>query len=268
MVVFTELDLGSSVFIPPSTKRYTACVTGGSMLAFILKALSVCCLLLPVLRTLQQLHPNLHWQWLLALDYGGALVRDHVFTVIFPLINLPLSLPRSLRLHVCFASTPDQEASSCLPARLAAAGNAAVRLAFTAQKGEERESREGEERQRAGAQEEQSQEDEVNELTRGGGITKSQTLQYEMQKKKTIRKFLWEVSEPKVTLAKYIFCPKPKDYSKETEAMNGFPKFGIYMKSLVLLLPILCYCVIAKNKKNRQFLLISRYPWDLVYKNI
>lgn len=205
MVVFTELDLDSSVFIPPSTKRYTACVTGGSMLAFIPKALSVCCLLLPVLRTLQQLHPNLHWQWLLALDYGGALVRDHVFTVIFPLINLPLSLPRSLRLHVCFTSTPDQEASSCLPARLAAAGNAAVRLAFTAQKGEERESREGEERQRAGAQEEQSQEDEVNELTRGGGLSKSQTVQYKMHKTKTIRKFLWNVSEPTVMLAKYIF---------------------------------------------------------------
>lgn len=58
---------------------------------------------------------------------------------------------------------PDQEASSRLPARLAAAGNAAVCVALTAQEGEEGESREGEGRQGAGAQEEQSQEDEVNE---------------------------------------------------------------------------------------------------------
>lgn len=59
----------------------------------------------------------------------------------------------------------DQETSSCLPARLAAAGNSAVRVALAAQKGKERESRAGEERQRASAQEEQSQEDEVNKLT-------------------------------------------------------------------------------------------------------
>lgn len=55
----------------------------------------------------------------------------------------------------------DQEASSRLPARLAAAGNAAVCVALAAQKGEKGASREGEERQRASPQEKQSQEDEV-----------------------------------------------------------------------------------------------------------
>lgn len=65
--------------------------------------------------------------------------------------------------------SPDQEASSRLPARLAAAGNAAVCVALAAQKGKEGASREGEERQGAGAQEEQSQEDEVNKLTWGWG---------------------------------------------------------------------------------------------------
>lgn len=86
--------------------------------------------------------------------------------MIFPLINLPHSVspfppPRCLFLS---SSPPDQETSPRLPARLAAAGNAAVRVALTAQKGKEGEGREGEERQRAGAQEEQSQEDEVNKI--------------------------------------------------------------------------------------------------------
>lgn len=73
--------------------------------------------------------------------------------MIFPLINLPLRLSLSLSPALClflFLSA-DQEASSRLPARLAAAGNAAVRVALTAQKGKEGESREGEERQGAGA---------------------------------------------------------------------------------------------------------------------
>lgn len=64
---------------------------------------------------------------------------------------------------------PDQEASSRLAARLAAAGNAAVCVALAAQEGKEGESGEGEERQGAGAQEEQSQEDEVSALARGEG---------------------------------------------------------------------------------------------------
>lgn len=40
---------------------------------------------------------------------------------------------------------PDQEASSRLPARLAAAGNAAVCVTLAAEKGKEGEGREGEE---------------------------------------------------------------------------------------------------------------------------
>lgn len=109
-----------------------------------------------------------------------------MLTVIFPLINLPhsplsLSLFMSLSLSPPFLS-PDQEASPRLPARLAAAGNAAVRVALAAQKGKEGESGEGEERQRAGAQEEQSQEDEVNKLTRGGGINGNRILQGCMNK--------------------------------------------------------------------------------------
>lgn len=54
-----------------------------------------------------------------------------------------------------------QEASSRLAAGVAAAGNAAVRVALAAQEGEEGESRAGEERPGAGAQEEQPQKDEV-----------------------------------------------------------------------------------------------------------
>lgn len=80
-----------------------------------------------------------------------------MFPVIFPLINLPFgSLPIASRFCVyspCFspppttrpAIPPDQEASSRLAARLAAAGNAAVRVALAAQEGKEGESGEGEE---------------------------------------------------------------------------------------------------------------------------
>lgn len=140
--------------------------------------------MLPELRTLEQLRPNKHWQWLLALDCGGTLAWSHVPAMIFPLINLPHSVspfppPRCLFLS---SSPPDQETSPRLPARLAAAGNAAVRVALTAQKGKEGEGREGEERQRAGAQEEQSQEDEVNKIIWNGGINGNQTVQGCMNK--------------------------------------------------------------------------------------
>lgn len=57
---------------------------------------------------------------------------------------------------------PAQEASPRLPARLSAAGNAAVRVAVATQKGEEGASREGQERTGDDAEKEQSQEDEVN----------------------------------------------------------------------------------------------------------
>lgn len=96
--------------------------------------------------------------------------------------SLPLPLYVSLCPHPLRLLSPDQEASSRLPARLAAAGNAAVCVALAAQKGKEGESREGEGRQRAGTQEEQSQEDEVNKLTRGGGINRNQILQGCMNK--------------------------------------------------------------------------------------
>lgn len=67
-----------------------------------------------------------------------------MLATIFPLINL--SLPFSLSLSPPLVSCPPaQEASSRLPARLAAAGNAAVRAALAAQKGEEGETGEGEE---------------------------------------------------------------------------------------------------------------------------
>lgn len=101
------------------------------------------------------------------------MVVGHVFTAIFPLINLPhcVSLPCSSSLRTLHPHTPllpsRQEATPRLPARLAAAGNAAVCVALAAQKGKERAGGEGEERQGADAQEEQSQEDEVNKLTPG-----------------------------------------------------------------------------------------------------
>lgn len=95
-----------------------------------------------------------------------------MFTVICTFINF-------ISFHFTLASCPfrPQEASPRLPARLPAAGNAAVRVALPAQKGKEGENREGEERQGANAEEEQSQEDEVQKLTPGGGINRNQILQ-------------------------------------------------------------------------------------------
>lgn len=67
---------------------------------------------LPVLRALEQHHPNQHWQWSLALDYSGRLAHSHVFIVLFPLINLPLSVSPfvspspSFSLHPLFDTPP------------------------------------------------------------------------------------------------------------------------------------------------------------------
>lgn len=94
-----------------------------------------------------------------------------MFSLIFPLINLlfshPLfiSLPVSLSSFLPFYPLPNQEASSRLPARLTAAGNAAVCVAVPAQEREKGAGGEGEEWQRASAQEEQSQKDEVSTQT-------------------------------------------------------------------------------------------------------
>lgn len=110
IVVFTELDLSSSVLIPLSIKTSLCTVqvycVSHRWLNPGFYSECVCCHSLPVLRTLQQLHPNQHWQWLLALDYGGTLAWSHLFTVIFPLINLPLCLSlSSLLLYVYFSSS-------------------------------------------------------------------------------------------------------------------------------------------------------------------
>lgn len=160
--MFSKTDLNLSVCFPVSSKtslcRYITYRTGGWILAFLFWMHQVCVvtgcrckehfsnailtstgsdywLLIMVVR----LHEVMCSLW-----FSLSLICHSLSSSSLPLFVslLPSNLP--------FLSL-NQETSSCLPARVAAAGNSAVRVALAAQKGKERESREGEERQRAGA---------------------------------------------------------------------------------------------------------------------
>lgn len=103
------------------------------------------------------------WLRLLALDNGEAASvkpRDSPSSFLLNPFLLFVSLC-VICLLMKKKTKNKQEASSRLAAGVAAAGNAAVRVALAAQEGEEGESRAGEERPGAGAQEEQPQKDEV-----------------------------------------------------------------------------------------------------------